>query len=62
MYPGMMPGFGNIHCIVRKGGEVCDYTVSNQDLENLSFKRSYMGDGKFLYQKNGRYERSLCSG
>ena len=30
---------------------MCDYTVSNQDLENLSFKRSYMGDGKFLYKK-----------
>ena len=24
---------------------------AGQDLENLSFKRSYMGDGKFLYKK-----------
>ena len=55
-------GFWKYTLYSPEGGEVCDYTVSNQDLENLSFKRSYMGDGKFLYKKNGRYERSLCSG
>lgn len=47
----MMPGFWKYTLYSPEGGEVCDYTVSNQDLENLSFKRSYMGDGKFLYKK-----------
>lgn len=41
-------GFWKYTLYSPEGGEVCDYTVSNQDLENLSFKRSYMGDGKFL--------------
>ena len=44
-------GFWKYTLYSPEGGEVCDYTVSNQDLENLSFKRSYMGDGKFLYKK-----------
>ena len=44
-------GFWKYTLYSPEGGEVCDYTVSNQDLENLSFKRSYMGDGNFLYKK-----------
>ena len=47
-------GFWKYTLYSPEGGEVCDYTVSNQDLENLSFKRSYMGDGKFLYKILGR--------